>query len=118
MPRAKRLRRGFGYNPKVLVIRTLFIAATILAAACGSPTAPDTPAGAIQVVGTVRHFALEGGFWAIRGDDGITYDPMNGLAQEFQRENLRVTLIAKVRTDVAGIHMVGPIVEVLSITPR
>ena len=58
------------------------------------------------------------GFWAVRGDDGVTYDPMNGLAPEFQRENLRVAMVARVRDDVAGIHMVGPIVEVLSIERR
>jgi hypothetical protein len=91
----------------------------MLVAACGSsPTAPEVPAGAIQVNGTVRHFALEGGFWAVRGDDGVTYDPMNGLATEFQRENLRVIMVAKIRDDLGGIHMVGPIVEVLSIARR
>lgn len=96
-------------------LRTCLITATILSAACSSPTAPQLPPGAIQVTGTVRYFTLEGGFWAVRGDDGVTYDPMNGLGSEFQRENLRVTLIAKVRNDMGGIHMVGPIVEVLSI---
>ena len=99
-------------------LRTFLIAATILLAACSSPTAPQVPPGAIQVTGTVRYFTLEGGFWAVRGDDGVTYDPMNGLAPEFQRENLRVTLVAKVRSDIGGIHMVGPIVEVLSIQTR
>lgn len=76
------------------------------------------PDGAIRVDGTVRYFNLEGGFWAVRGDDGVTYDPMNGLAATFQRENLPVTMVAKVRTDVGGIHMVGPIVEVLSMQAR
>jgi hypothetical protein len=91
----------------------------MFSAACSSsPTAPDLPAGAIQVNGTVRYVPLEGGFWAIRGEDGVTYDPMNGIASEFQRENLRVTLIARVRNDIGGIHMVGPIVEVLSLQPR
>ena len=99
-------------------LRTCLIAATILSAACSSPTAPQVPPGAIQVTGTVRYFTLEGGFWAVRGDDGVTYDPMNGLASEFQRDNLRVTLVAKVRNDMGGIHMVGPIVEVLSIQIR
>jgi hypothetical protein len=95
------------------------MALLMLAVGCSSsPIAPDLPAGAIQVNGTVRHFALEGGFWAVRGDDGVTYDPMNGLASEFQRENLRVIMVAKVRDDLGGIHMVGPIVEVLSITRR
>jgi len=99
-------------------VRTLLIAALVVSAACASPTAPQVPAGAIQVNGTVRYFTLEGGFWAVRGDDGVTYDPMNGLASEFQRENLRVTLVAKVRNDLGGIHMVGPIVEVISIRER
>ena len=76
------------------------------------------PAGAIQINGTVRYMTLEGGFWAVRGDDGLTYDPMNGLAPQYQRENLRVTLVAKVRDDIGGVHMVGPIVEVLSIQAR
>jgi hypothetical protein len=99
-------------------LRTFLIAATTLSVACSSPTAPQLPPGAIQVTGTVRYFTLEGGFWAVRGDDGVTYDPMNGLASEFQRDNLRVTLVAKVRNDLGGIHMVGPIVEVLSIQAR
>ena len=76
------------------------------------------PDGAIQINGTVRYVTLEGGFWAVRGDDGVTYDPMNGLAPQYQRENLRVTLVAKVRDDIGGVHMVGPIVEVLSIQAR
>lgn len=98
--------------------KTALIAASIWLAACTSPVAPEVPAGAIRVDGTVRYFALEGGFWAVRGNDGITYDPMNGLAPEFRRENLQVTLVAKVRNDLGGIHMVGPIVEVLSIRVR
>jgi len=94
------------------------IALSMLCVACSSPTAPQVPAGAIQVNGTVRYFTLEGGFWVVRGDDGITYDPVNGLAPQYQRENLRVTLVAKVRTDLGGTHMVGPIVEVLSMQTR
>ena len=38
-----------------------------------------TAAGAIRVNGTVQYFNLEGGFWAVRGDDGVTYDPIAGL---------------------------------------
>ena len=102
----------------MLVLRSFLVAATIFSAACASPTAPAIPDGAIRVEGTVRYITLEGGFWAVRGDDGVTYDPMNGLSPEFQRDNLPVTLIAKIRNDVSGIHMVGPIVEVVSIQAR
>jgi len=101
------------------IVKTALIAISIVSAACASsPTAPQIPTGAIQVNGTVRYFTLEGGFWAVRGDDGVTYDPLNGLAAAFQRENTRVTVVAKIRNDVGGIHMVGPIVEVLSIEIR
>lgn len=98
--------------------RAALIAVSIVMAGCSSPTAPQMPAGAIQINGTVRYFTLEGGFWAVRGDDGVTYDPMNGLAPQYQRENLRVTLVAKMRDDIGGVHMVGPIIEVLSIETR
>ena len=84
--------------------------------ACASPGSPDTvPIGAIKVVGTVHHYTIEGGFWAVRGDDGVTYDAMGGLPADFQQENLRVSMIARVRSDLAGIHMVGPIVEIIRI---
>jgi hypothetical protein len=93
-------------------------AAALFVAGCSSPTSPTVPAGAIQINGSVRYVTLEGGFWAVRGDDGVTYDPMNGLSRDYQRENLRVTLVAKVRNDLGGTHMVGPIIEVLSIQMR
>jgi hypothetical protein len=99
------------------LLRTVLIATSVLVSACTSPTAPELPPGAIRVNGTVRYFALEGGFWAVRGDDGVTYDPMNGLAPEYQRDNLRIAMVAKVRDDAGGVHMVGPIVEVISIQP-
>lgn len=100
------------------LIQIAVLAAALISGACSSPTAPELPAGAIQISGTVRYLALEGGFWAVRGDDGVTYDPLNGLAAAYQRENLRVTLVGKVRSDMGGIHMVGPIIEVLSIQTR
>jgi hypothetical protein len=95
------------------------IAALLIAASCTSPapTEPELPAGAVRVVGTVTHYVFEGGFWAVRGDDQVTYDPLGGLPTEFQREGLRVVMVAKVRHDLGGIHMVGPIVEILEIHP-
>jgi hypothetical protein len=77
----------------------------------GSPAASD----AIRVDGAVHFYDLEGGFWAIRGDDGTTYDPLDALPAEFQAEGLRVRLEAKLRPDLASVHMVGPIVEIISL---
>jgi hypothetical protein len=84
-------------------------------AGCTSSTAPDVPASATRVVGTVHFYTIEGGFWAVKGDDGVVYEPMGGLPSAFQQEDLRVTMVVKVRTDLAGIHMAGPIVEIIQI---
>ena len=70
-------------------------------AAAGSP---------IRITGVVRHNDIEGGFWAIRGDDSVSYDPTN-LPEDFRREGLRVEAEARRRDDMAGIHMAGPLVE-------
>ena len=98
-----------------LAFLVLLLAVTVLGCS-SSPASPEFPSGAVRINGTVQRFALEGGFWAVRGDDGVTYDPMTALASAFQREGMTVTMVAKIRTDVASIHMVGPVVEILEIT--
>ncbi len=103
---------------RALGMASLAAASLIAQGACASPTAPQVPEGAFQVNGTVRYYSIEGGFWAVRGDDGVTYDPVNGLASRFQRENLAVSMVARVRSDLGGVHMVGPIVDILSIETR
>jgi len=72
----------------------------------------------VSATGTVRFYALEGGFWAIQGDDGTTYDPSAGLAPAFQTDGLRVSFTGKLRPDLIGIHMVGVIVEIIQISVR
>jgi hypothetical protein len=103
-------------TPRTLVQSSvgLAILAILSTSACSSPASPSIPDGATRVTGTARFLNLEGGFWAIRGDDGVTYDPKDGLPAAFQREGLRVTAIVK-STGLGGIHMVGPIVELLEI---
>jgi hypothetical protein len=97
-----------------------FSAAFLIAtatAACDESIAPiETCAPEVVcVLGTVRFLDLEGGFWAVRGDDEITYDPLNGMPAAFRSDGLRVYLVARERRDLGGIHMAGPIVEILSI---
>ena len=75
------------------------------------PSAPGT----ICVTGTVHYYTFEGGFWAIRGDDNITYDPLGALAHDFRDEGLRVRLEARIRSDAVSFHMAGPIIEILDI---
>jgi hypothetical protein len=94
-------------------------------AACGSPEAEwviPTPAAQqvgqqIRIIGVVRRSQLEGGFYAIRGDDGVTYDPTN-LPPEFQEDGLQVEAEARRRDDMAGIHQMGPIVQLERIRRR
>jgi hypothetical protein len=98
------------------LLKSLFCSLGCLGALeCGAPTAPSVPEGAVRVTGTAHFFSLEGGFWAIRGDDGVTYDPKDGLPPAFQREGMRVSAVVKTRSDLGGIHMVGPIVEIIDI---
>jgi hypothetical protein len=89
---------------------------TVAAACAATPATPDQlPPGAVRVTGTIARLGIEGGFWAIRGDDGVVYDPITPLAAAFQVEGARVSAVLRVRADMAGTHMVGPLVEVITI---
>ena len=94
------------------LVLLLLIAA--LPACRNAVVAPDDP-NHVRVNGTVRFMTFEGGFWAIRGDDNVTYDPLGGLPAAFQSEGLRVRIEARRRNDMASTHMAGPIVEIISI---
>ena len=74
----------------------------------------DAEGDEVSGTGTVSFVHLEGGFWAIRGDNSRVYDPMN-LPSEFQQENLAVRFSGKVRRDIMSVHMVGDIIEITSI---
>ena len=100
----------------------LLVAVAILSTpGCRAMTASECTAlgsrspDSLCVLGTVHYYTFEGGCWAVRGDDGITYDPLGGLPAEFQRDGLRVRLEATLRPDMASFHMAGPIVEIISI---
>ena len=100
----------------------LFGAVAIFGAfSCGAPTAADcvgfTPSSPdmICVTGAAHYFTFEGGFWAVRGDNDTTYDPLGALPAEFRHDGLRVRLEARIRSDVGSFHMAGPIVEILDI---
>ena len=73
-PRGKRLTLRvvrLRYTRIMRFPRALFalLVATILIAACQSPTAPEIPNGTVRITGTVQYYTIEGGFWAVRGDD-------------------------------------------------
>lgn len=95
-----------------------FAALALVAAVCACfPFAPDGSDQEVRSNGTVEWYDLEGGFYAILGSDGVTYDPIN-LPEEFAQDGLPVWFVATIRDDLAGIHMVGPIVELQEIRRR
>jgi len=73
------------------------------------------PNRTVHVTGTVHRMTMEGGFWVVRDDDGATYDPIGGLSPEFQKEGLRVNMVATVRPDVVSTHMAGTMVDIVKI---
>ncbi len=94
---------------KPLRITLIALAATALLAGC----IPGTGPALIRGTGTIRYMSIEGGFFAIRGDDGVTYDPAS-LPQPFQADGLRVRFLAVPRSGVS-VHMVGVMVKIVSI---
>ena len=95
------------------VFRLILIA--LLLSACHHPAAPTDPS-VVRITGTVQFVPLEGGFWAVHGDDNVTYDPLGGLLAAYQSHGLHVRIEARRRPDIGSVHMAGPIVEILAIT--
>ncbi len=89
----------------------LMLVGLLCTSACGSITGNDQTR---NVTATVRFMPIEGGFYALRGDDSVTYDPRN-LPKLFQVDGMRVHSRLNVRSDLGGIHMVGPIVDIVDI---
>ena len=85
------------------------------------PTPSDTraipDADTITIIGMVVHKNLEGGFFAIDGDDGSKYNPI-GLPEDFQKNGLKVKVVARLKTDAMSIHMYGSIIEIVDIAVR
>ena len=70
-----------------------------------------------ELQGTVVKNDLEGGFFAIEGNDGKTYEPIN-LPEAFKEDGMRVKATVRIRSDIGSIHMVGDIVEIVDIVEQ
>ena len=118
---------------KVIITATaMAIALTVVLAGCmlfgnnGTPRS-NQPAAAknerlsrtdtFVLKGTVVEKDLEGGFFAIVGDDGKTYEPLN-LPEAFKNNGMRIKATVRARDDVGSIHMVGDIVEIVDIAAQ
>lgn len=71
----------------------------------------------VHISGVVRRYEVEGGFFAIRGADSITYNPTN-LPAELQRDGQAVEADALRRDDVLSIQQIGPVVDLVKIRAR
>jgi PKD repeat protein len=77
------------------------------------PTEQEAPG----VNATVRFLNLEGGCWTITPDERVHYLPLN-LAPQFKRDGLKVRVDFAQRNDYASTCMVGPVIQIHSITER
>lgn len=94
--------------------RRIFLGALlVLAAACTTATTGFSETASLNA--TVTHSDLEGGFWYLKGDDNVNYDPTN-LPSSYQTEGKRVKVKLKFRPDLASTHQFGTIVEILEIS--
>lgn len=63
------------------------------------------------VRGTVRKNNLEGGIWTIETPEKKIYQLKDG-PEKIYKDGATITVKGKIRTDMMGIGMIGPIFEV------
>jgi len=68
----------------------------------------------ISAKGTVKYIKLEGGFYGIIAEDGTKYNPTN-LSPEYQKDGLKVSFEAKLKSGLMTIQMWGKNIEIISI---
>ena len=57
---------------------------------------------------------MQGGFFAIDGNDGSKYNPIS-LPESFRKDGLEVTVTARLRKHGMSFHLYGSIIEVVNI---
>lgn len=75
----------------------------------------DGPRETTQLNATVAHSDLEGGFYYLKGDDNVNYDPIN-LPVAYQQSGKRVKVKLEFRGDLASAHSFGLMVEIPEIS--
>jgi hypothetical protein len=96
----------------------LVLLGAVLAACSGSGGGAGGASGLPQYargIGTIEYVDQEGGFFALRAQDGTLYDPTN-LPDGFQVDGIRVYYTVRIVPGAASIHMIGPVVEIIDIS--
>jgi hypothetical protein len=96
---------------KILILIVVF--AFVVAGALPA-YAQDSSRDTRVITGTVCHLSQEGGFYGIKGDDGEQYKPLN-LSEGFQREGMRVKVMARLVQGKLLTHGWGVPIEILDI---
>jgi hypothetical protein len=100
---------------------SVLLVSALAVTGCSSPKPKsgsiNTDSSVISGNGTIDYMDLEGGVYVIRGDNNITYDPVN-LPADMKQDDVPVTYRVKLIPDRMSTHMVGPIVEVVEIKRR
>jgi hypothetical protein len=95
-------------------IRTIILCGVLAILGCGAGVGPNMKSGLIDITATVAYKDFEGGFYAIDGDDGVKYNPLN-LADEFRKNGLRIQLTAVLRPEMMSMYNYGNIIEIREI---
>ena len=68
----------------------------------------------MQITGKTVYNNFEGGFWGIRGDDGVNYCPDANLPVTYQQPDIQV-IIQYERSSVVSFQQWGKMITILSI---
>ena len=93
-------------------MRSLCLILLLAVSLAGCSQSPNS-SKVVHDTGVVQYLDLEGGFYAILGDGGGRYDPVN-LPDWAQHDGLRVRFVART-VDGVSVHMWGTRVHIESI---
>ena len=67
----------------------------------------------ISIIGKSRFIGLEGGFWAIEGDDGRKYTPIN-MPEQLKCEGATVKIRGQILKGAVSLSMWGEAIRIIS----
>lgn len=68
----------------------------------------------LTVTGTMQKINMGPGTWALKSDEGKTYEIYQGAPSELLQVGQKVKVNGQVRDDVMTMAMIGPVLEVKS----
>jgi hypothetical protein len=76
-----------------------------------------TGTGEFRIFGTIRFVSIEGGCWALDGDNGRRYElRTDQVPEQLRRDGTRVTILGVQRDDWTGVCRVGRMLDLMQVT--